>query len=75
MKDLTIHFLNCLCAGLLVFLGAASNELADHGFSEPKELVLGLSLGFLAAAIMFITKLQTVLQDLDVPTQKLGVFV
>lgn len=62
MKDLTIHVLNSIIAGLLVFFGSAATELTEHGFDEPRKLLLGLCLGFIAGMIFFLTKLQAVLE-------------
>ena len=61
MKATTKIILNSIIAGALVFIGAASAELQDHGFNEPQELLLGVCLGFGAGLIIFLTKMQTFL--------------
>ena len=61
MKNITMHILNSVIAGLLVFFGASISELTDHGFSQPSELCLGLVIGLITGIIMFLTKLQVVL--------------
>ena len=61
MKATTKIVLNSIIAGALVFLGAASVELQDHGFNDPSELLLGVCLGFGAGLIIFLTKMQSFL--------------
>jgi len=55
--------INALIAGGLVFTGSAITELTKYGFTNLKDLLLGLLLGFLAAIIVFLTKMQTEMAD------------
>ena len=58
MKEITKILINSGIAALLVFSGSAASELQDHGFSDFRELGLGLCLGFIAGLIVFLTKMQ-----------------